>query len=236
MKNYKVLAIVPCYNEEGVIVNLLEEFKQLTLGIDVLVIDDGSQDNTYALASQFAHTIRHPSNLGLSSVIKTGISYALDNGYDYAIQIDGDGQHIPSEIAKFLALLRETSPNLIVGNRFASARRYLSLNPRNWINFTISLEIVLCFGRWFGDSLSGMRMMDRHMMQLLRQRMGHEFLDTLILVYALKNNCSVRQIPVRMRKRKNGVSHVAGIKGIRYLCMLIYEIALMRFAKLPVSQ
>lgn len=231
MKNHKVLAIVPCYNEGDVIVNLLEEFKQLTPEIDVLVIDDGSQDNSYALASQFARTIRHPTNLGLSSVIKTGINYALDNGYDYAIQIDGDGQHIPSEISKFLALLSDNSPNLIVGNRFTHAQRYLSLNPRNWINVIVSLEIACCFGRWFGDSLSGMRMMDRQMMQFASARMDQSFLDTMILVYAMKYNYSVLQIPVRMRERKSGTSHVSGFHGIWYMVRLLLDIVSIRFSK-----
>ena len=98
----KILAIIPCYNESGALGSLLEECRRLDFPLDTLVIDDGSHDNSVDIARNHSLVLQLGSNHGVAFVIREGLEYALARGYDYCIQLDGDGQHIPAEIRHFL--------------------------------------------------------------------------------------------------------------------------------------
>src|ERR1700712_5235 len=117
-RKLRCLAIVPAYNEEASIAGVIAELDALE--IDAIVIDDGSQDATFDVArAAGARVVRLPFNLGIGAAVQTGYMAALQGHYDVAIQVDGDGQHPPSEIPKLIAALQETGADLVVGSRFA---------------------------------------------------------------------------------------------------------------------
>ena len=115
------VAIVPARNEEGAVGRVVEELRAFDPELDVLVIDDGSEDATAASAAAAgAVVVRLPFNLGIGGAVQTGFKYALEQGYDTVIRLDGDGQHDPQEIPQLLAPLARGEADVVVGSRFAN--------------------------------------------------------------------------------------------------------------------
>jgi glycosyltransferase involved in cell wall biosynthesis len=139
------LAIVPAYNEAGAIAATIADLHEHARDWDVVVVDDGSTDPTARLAREAgACVIRHPFNLGIGGAVQSGYQYALEHGYDYAVQVDGDGQHD----ARSLAVLREhlegnPDLNMVTGSRFllagegdgyrSSAPRRIGIRVFSWV-------------------------------------------------------------------------------------------------------
>jgi len=118
LKN-KALAIIPVYNEQERIEQVVTSIKETENDLDILVVDDGSSDKTALFArSAGARVIRLSSNMGYGVALQTGYKYAFDMGYHYLIQLDGDGQHDPQYISKMLALLKSGQADLVLGSRF----------------------------------------------------------------------------------------------------------------------
>ncbi len=220
----KILAVIPCYNEAEAIGSLLREFATLKFPCDTLVIDDGSQDQTSAIARELSPVLRHEQNLGIAAALKTGITYALENGYDYCIQIDGDGQHIPCHIPDFL---KKENANLIIGSRYYRKRSYKG-GLRRVGGLLIAAQVFLLFGRWLSDPLSGMRMMDRTAMQYFQQHLDPASLDAALVPQALRAKLSIAEIYMPMRPRQNGRSHLEGLNGIIFMLYLMYRILQLR--------
>src|SRR3954454_1649498 len=114
------LAIIPAYNEQGAIRATVEDVRDHAPDFDVLVVDDGSTDDTAAIArAAGAHVLHLPFNVGIGGAVQSGYLYAAEQGYDFAVQVDGDGQHDPREIAVLLAHLRANPGlNMVTGSRF----------------------------------------------------------------------------------------------------------------------
>ena len=223
----KILAILPCYNEADSIGNVLKEFQALNF-IDTLVIDDGSTDATAETAAKFTIVIRHEINRGVTASIITGLQYAIDHDYDYAIQIDGDGQHVPSEIALFAPHMQHGECNIIIGSRYHGAMGSNIYHPRRLAGIITSISVYMLFGRFICDPLSGMRMMDRHAMRYFRDNLPTTHPDAMIVPMALHNGMAVSEVPVRMRPRLHGTSYVAGINGARFMLRLIKKMLGLR--------
>lgn len=229
---FKILAIIPCYNESKAIGRLLEEFRALPFSISTLVVDDGSYDNTADIARYYSPVVSLNKNSGLSNAIHTGIHYALNHNYDYCIQIDGDGQHVPAEIARFMAVLPYSRVNLYIGSRYTGHvinRRLLM--PRRMAGFIVSCFIRLLYEKWIYDPLSGMRMMDKKAMEFFDAKLMQNILDSEIVPYALREGFSIQEVPVNMRERCSGVSYLRGFTGIKFLLRLLVRMLFIRMGK-----
>jgi glycosyltransferase involved in cell wall biosynthesis len=116
---------VPAFNEAESIASVVREIHAADPELEILVVDDGSTDGTSRLAaSAGASVVKLPFNLGIGGAVQTGYQYALEHGFDLAVQVDGDGQHDPSEIARLLQPLLDGTADMVVGSRFASDREY----------------------------------------------------------------------------------------------------------------
>ena len=114
------LAVVPARNEEGAVAGVVEELRAFDPELDVVVIDDGSEDQTAARAAAAgAAVVSLPFNLGIGGAVQTGFKYALEHGYDTVIRLDGDGQHDPQQIPNLLAPLERGDADVVIGSRFA---------------------------------------------------------------------------------------------------------------------
>ena len=132
MSRSRVLIIIPCYNEQGSIAALLEEITAFQQGYETIVVDDGSQDETYQIARQLSPTVKLLRNLGIGGAVQTGIKYAQNNDYDFCVQIDGDGQHPPSEVSKLLHAHREVPRSIIIGSRYLQHDTFRSTLARRF--------------------------------------------------------------------------------------------------------
>src|SRR5438132_436974 len=127
----KRLAIVPALNEEVSVGRVIDEIRAFDPGFEIAVVDDGSTDRTAGVAAdRGAHVIRLPFNLGIGGAMQTGYRYAFDQGYDLAVQVDGDGQHDPAQLPPILRPVLDGDADLVVGSRFAGPGAYRSTLAR----------------------------------------------------------------------------------------------------------
>lgn len=223
----RILAVIPCYNEAGSIAALLDEFAPLSDLCDTLVIDDGSRDDSYAIASARSPVLRFDRNRGLSAVLHEGICYAAAHGYELCVQIDADGQHIPANILPLVEAYERSGASLLLGSRYLQDR--CNLTPRRLAGVLISLLLYLRFSRqWIHDPTSGMRMMDRHAIAYFSTHLDPGRCDAVIIAQAMKAGLRIQEVPVTMRARKSGLSHLSGWRGLRFLLRVLWQMIRLR--------
>lgn len=235
MASNRVLLIIPCYNEQGAIVPLLKEISDLGQDFEVLVIDDGSSDNTFVLAQPLAPTVRLPRNLGIGGAVQTGIKYADHHDFDFCVQIDGDGQHPPDQVSKLLKAYASNPAEIIIGSRFLNNDTFRSTWSRRVGNQTIARVLNFLFPKCeVTDPTSGMRLMDRRAISFFSHCYPHDFPEPISLAWALKAGMEVRDVPVEMRARGYGTSSIVGIKPFAYMLRVLGYILLARLKRTSV--
>jgi glycosyltransferase involved in cell wall biosynthesis len=152
------IAIVPALNEEQTLGRVIEEIRAFDPGFDIVVVDDGSTDRTAGVATDLgAHVLRLPFNLGIGGAVQTGYRFAFERGYDIAVQIDGDGQHDPSQLPAILAPVVAGEADLCVGSRFASGSGYQSSFARRLGIRLFALIVSAVVRQKVTDTTSGFR-------------------------------------------------------------------------------
>jgi glycosyltransferase involved in cell wall biosynthesis len=227
----RVLLMIPCYNEANNVGKLLEEIRQQGTNFDTIVVDDASTDNTYHIVKQYSPCIKLCSNLGIGGAVQTAIKYALENNYDICIQVDGDGQHPPSEVEKLVNQYRKKPANLLIGSRFLTEGEFKSSAVRRIGITIISIVIALLYGRKITDPTSGLRLMDRNAIRLFSKDYPHDFPEPISLTIALEQGMKVVEVPVNMKSRKHGLSSIAGFKTAAYMLRVIGYILLTRIGR-----
>jgi len=228
----RVLIVVPAWNEEASIANVIHEVRRTVLGADVLVVDDGSTDQTWARATEAGAIVgRLPYNLGVGGAMRLGFRYAVDRNYDAVVQIDGDGQHDPAFIPQLLERIADGA-DLVIGARFAGVGEYPSRGPRRWAMAVLSLVLSRLAGTKLTDTTSGMRAMSRPLFELFAWHYPVEYLGDTVeaLAMAARRGFRIEQEPVAMRVRTTGKpSHAIG-KSTVYLAraLVVLLLALIR--------
>lgn len=227
----RVLLIIPCFNEAGSIEALLKEIHSCGERYDTVVIDDGSRDNTYDIASKLSPTVRLVRNLGIGGAVQTGIKYALKNNYDFCVQIDGDGQHPPSEVKKLLEAYRTQPRSILIGSRYIENDTFRSTWARRAGSRVLSTALNGLFsGCVVTDPTSGMRLMDRQAIAFFAERYPHDFPEPISLAWGLREGLTAGEIPVQMRAREHGQSSIVGLKPLVYMFRVLGYILLARLA------
>jgi glycosyltransferase involved in cell wall biosynthesis len=211
---------------------LLDEIARQCPGDSTLVIDDGSSDGTYQVARGRSPTVRMLRNLGIGGAIQTGIKYAERNDFDFCVQIDGDGQHPPSEIAKLVQAYRDQPRSIIIGSRYLSDGGFNSTLPRRAGSAAIAGALGILFPQCqVSDPTSGMRLLDRAAIRLFSARYPHDYPEPISLAWALREGLSVGEVPVTMRARVHGQSSIIGWKPLAYMFRVLSYILLARFMR-----
>ncbi len=222
----KVLIIIPAYNEEANIQKAVSTVKSACPQFDYIVVNDGSADATadICLKNGF-HFVSHPVNLGLAAAVQTGMLYAYKNGYDAAIQFDGDCQHDPDYIEN-MAKEIEKGYNIVIGSRFVSEKKPSSL--RMFGSNLIELAIKLTTGKRLKDPTSGMRMFDRAMIKKLAfaPDLGPEP-DTVSLL--IKKGASFSEVQVVMHEREAGESYLNFSASVNYMARMLVSILILQW-------
>jgi len=159
MQRQRIIAIVPAYNEAASLPHVVRDLRSSVPGIDILVVDDGSKDDTSAVARQLGvAVVTLPFNLGIGGAHQTGFQYAVAWGYDIAVQFDGDGQHLAREIPLLLGPIERGSADVVVGSRFAiKGHGYRGGPARRAGGIMLSTLIRLLSGHVYTDVTSGFR-------------------------------------------------------------------------------
>lgn len=224
----QILAVVPAYNEEGNVGQVARELFNSAPFLDVLVIDDGSTDNTKQEALEAGSTvISHDGNLGIGASVKTGMSYALEKGYQIVVQVDGDGQHNPVDIYRLLVPIVSRKADLVIGSRFLD-RKSKGYKPpwhRRTGMLILAAAVHLATGRKINDTTSGFRAMNHRTVSLLVDSYPNDYGETESLVTAYKAGLKCIEVPVAMRKRINGKSSIRMWRSVCFMFNVLLRIS-----------
>jgi glycosyltransferase involved in cell wall biosynthesis len=222
------LAIVPAYNEAGAIGATVGDLRAHAPGFDVLVVDDGSTDDTARLAREAgAAVVRLPFNLGIGGAVQCGYQYAQDEGYDVAVQIDGDGQHDARHVLELLAHLRANPGlNMVTGSRFLirGEEGYRSSKSRRLGIRVFAGILSLIVGQRVTDPTSGFRMVDRRGIELFARDYPHDYPEVEAVLLLHFHKLRSTEVPVRMRARTTGVSSINATRSIYYMIKVLLAI------------
>jgi glycosyltransferase involved in cell wall biosynthesis len=231
------LAIVPAFNEVEAIAPTVAAIHQSAPDFDVLVVDDGSSDATAERASASgAAVLRMPFNLGIGGAMQGGYIYALERGYEVAVQVDGDGQHDPRHIHDLLDRLRsDPELNMVTGSRFldpdgegyrSSAARRMGIRVFSWV-------VSLITGQRVSDPTSGFRMTSRRGIELFARDYPHDYpeVEAILLMHAHRlRSC---EIPVQMRPRLTGESVISSSQSVYYMVKVLLAVFVGLFRRRP---
>jgi glycosyltransferase involved in cell wall biosynthesis len=232
MTDARVLLVIPCFNEAESIGPLLDEIRACNAGYATLVVDDGSTDRTHEIAAAKSPTVRLIANLGIGAAVQVGIKYAARHGFDCCVQLDGDGQHPPDQIAKLLAARTRTQANIVVGSRYLGDGAFRSSRLRRFGSQIIGRTLALVFRTPpITDPTSGLRLLDRAAIELFAQRYPHDFPEPISLAWALGARLRIGECPVEMRPRRHGHSSLAGLRSLAYMVRVVGYIMLARMER-----
>jgi glycosyltransferase involved in cell wall biosynthesis len=202
----ETLLIIPAFNEAEALPAVLADLAELDLDHDVVVVDDGSTDGTADVARAGGATVLElPFNLGIGGALRTGFLYAVREGYDRAVQFDGDGQHDPGEVSALLAAL-DDGADMAVGSRFAgTATSYDVGRVRARAMGVLRAAVRGLSGQSFTDTSSGFRAFRRPVLEFFARNYPSEYMESVeALVLASLNGFRIAEIPVHMREREGG--------------------------------
>ena len=222
----KLLIVIPAYNEEGSIERVVDDLIQNYPQYDYVVVNDGSRDRTAAICrSRGYRLIDLPVNLGLAGAFQTGLRYAAEHGYDCAMQLDADGQHLPRYIAPMLEKL-EAGADIVIGSRFVTVLKPRTLRMVG--SYLISWSIRLTTGQPICDPTSGMRMFNRRLLEEFAQNLNYgPEPDTIS--YLIKNGAVVKEVQVKMAERTAGESYLNFARSVQYMIKMGLSILLIQW-------
>jgi len=227
----RCLIIVPAYNESRNIARALGDLRDRAGEADVVVVDDGSTDDTAAVAEAFgAAVLRLPCNLGVGGAMRTGYLYALESGYDLAVQFDGDGQHRADQIAALVSAVADGADLAIGSRRLGEASYRFSL--ARWVGSRLVAGVAFLVTRLrLTDPTSGFRASSRRMIAFFAKHYPQTYLGDTIesTVLAARHGMAVREVAARMHE--SGTSSIGNVKGVFHticICLAILIDAIER--------
>ena len=221
----KILIIIPAYNEEESLPGVMQDLRNHAPDADILVVDDGSRDRTAEVARQTGVKVASlPYNLGIGGAMQTGFQYARNNGYDIAIQFDGDGQHMAAEIGELLDQLRHGRADIVVGSRFLNRGEYRPPFFRKigiWVFSTVLSAII---GIPVTDTTSGFRAANRRVIEFFARSYPEDYPEVESLVLLHRAGMTIAEVPVRMRDRTGGCSSITPIRSAYYMIKVLLAV------------
>ena len=228
----KVLVIVPAYNEAEGIGQVISQIRQDIPFVDVLVINDGSSDDTSRIArAAGASVIDLTCNLGIGGAVQTGYRYAAEHHYDYAVQIDGDGQHNPSDLNRLLDAMLETGADMVIGSRFIKKEGFQSTFARKMGIGLLSSLLTRLTGQTVTDPTSGYRFCGKRAISLFAREYPTDYPEVEALMLLYNRELSFTEVPVIMKERQGGVSSISAMKSVYYMSKVILSVLLMKTMK-----
>lgn len=227
----KTLVIIPAYNEQENILNTISDIERHCPEVDYVVINDCSKDQTEdILRENRKNYLSLPCNLGIGGGVQTGYRYARENGYDIAIQFDGDGQHEARYLKDLIAPIEAGEADIAIGSRFIKKEGFQSTGLRRMgIGFLSGLIQLLCGVRVM-DVTSGMRAVDRRFIEAYAQSYAQDYPEPEAIIAAAMHGARIREVPVEMRERQGGKSSIDPLRSIYYMVKVSLALILSRFS------
>lgn len=214
----KILIVVPAYNEEGCMGKVIREVKHQFPRAHILVVNDGSTDSTATIArEEGVLVLEHPYNMGIGATMQTGFLFAFQNGYDLAIQVDGDGQHDPRYLKELVSPVLKGEADLVIGSRYLEEKGFKSsVSRRVGIRFFSFLYYILTAKR-ITDPTSGFRALSKRAIEFFSREYPSDYPEAESLIFLHKRGFILKEIPVAMKERQGGTSSINFLNSIYYM-------------------
>lgn len=228
----KKLVIIPAFNEEGNLEKTIKDIKDNAPGFDYVIINDCSTDKTLEMCRRHGFSyLNLPVNLGIGGAVQTGYRYAYYHGYDIAVQFDGDGQHSAAHLENMLSALIDTESDMVIGSRFIEKEGFQSSGLRRiGIKYFTGLIKILT-GKKITDPTSGMRMVNRKLLEKFTDEYPKDYPEPESVVTILSEKYKVTEIPVVMNEREEGVSSISLKNSVYYMIKVSFAILIARMKK-----
>jgi glycosyltransferase involved in cell wall biosynthesis len=227
ISNLRKLAVVPAYNEAASVGDVVRNLHANAAEYDVVVVDDGSTDATARIADDAgACVLRLPFNLGIGGAVQAGFKFALDNGYDFAVQVDGDGQHDPAEIDKLEETMRARKVDMVCGSRFLTDdNKYPAPVSRRTGIHLFAFLLSRIVGQRVSDPTSGFRLINRRGISVFARDYPHDYPEVEAVLMVHWHRLRMCEVPVRMYTRHGGQSSIGGSgKSAYYMLKVLLAI------------
>ncbi len=223
----KYIIIIPAYNESDTIAAVVDSLDDLAMELDILVINDGSEDDTAirARACKRAGVIDLACNLGIGGAVQTGFIYAARNNFDIAVKFDGDGQHLASEIEVLLQALQGKEVDVVIGSRFLTDGGFKSTFSRRFGIRLLELVNSFCLGRRLRDNTSGFRAYNRRTIEFLAENYpAIDYPEPEEVVLLARNGFNIVETAVAMAPRQGGNSSISPGRSLHYMAKVLLAI------------
>ena len=228
----KKLVIITAFNEEGNLEKTIKDIKDNAPDFDYVIINDCSTDKTLEMCRRHGFSyLNLPVNLGIGGAVQTGYRYAYYHGYDIAVQFDGDGQHSASHLEDMVTTLIDTESDMVIGSRFIEKEGFQSSGLRRiGIKYFTGL-IKLLTGKKITDPTSGMRMVNKKLLEKFTDEYPKDYPEPESVVTILAEKYKVTEIPVVMNEREEGVSSISLKNSVYYMIKVSFAILIARMKK-----
>ncbi|MFH0912982.1 MAG: glycosyltransferase family 2 protein [Candidatus Omnitrophota bacterium] len=217
----KICVVIPTYNEAVTIAGLVKEIREQ--GIEAVVIDDGSQDNTAQVAKDNGATVlRNPDNQGKGASLIKGFRYAFSRDFDAVITMDGDGQHLPSEIPYFTRLAEYSNSSILIGNRMLKRQdmplvRVMTNKFMSWIISSLARQRI-------PDTQCGFRLIKKEVLATVNLRTSKYETESEIIIKAARSGLKVESVPIKSVYRGEKSQINPFIDTLRFIRFMIKEL------------
>ena len=230
----RCVAIVPAHNEQASVAGVIREIRAIDRDFEVVVVDDGSTDATAQVAEAAGATvIRLPFNVGIGGAVQTGYQYALEHGFDLAIQVDGDGQHDPREIEQVVRPILEGRADLVVGTRFVKGGGYRGTRLRRVGIRLFAAVVSMLVRQHVSDTTSGFRAVNRKALRLFAADYPHDYPEVESIVLLSRHRLRMLEVPVQMRVRESGNSSITALRAAYYMIKVLLALFIGLFRRYP---
>lgn len=220
--NKSLLILVPAFNEEGAVGQVIRAVQLVLPGTPILVVDDGSSDETTAVAKAAgAEVVRLPHHLGLGGAVQTGYRFAFEHGFEQVVRLDGDGQHPPEEIPSLLAKMKEGGYDMVTGSRYLEPNGYETQALRRFGGRIFSLVLRPILGKRISDPTSGFIAVSRNALAVFSHSFPLEYPEIEALVVLRRKAMTFAEAPVHMKPRIAGVSSIGSWSAIYYMVRVL---------------
>lgn len=225
----RVLVIIPAYNEEKSIGQVVSKLQDECPQADYLIVNDCSTDQTAEICKRECFSyISLPVNLGIGGGVQSGYLYAAENGYDIAVQMDGDGQHDPRYLKNIIEPVASGEADMVVGSRFITNEGFQTSGMRRLGITILKWTIKIFSGITATDATSGFRACSKELTRFFAENYAQDYPEPEAIVAAVLNGFTIKEIPVVMNERTQGVSSINWLKSIYYMIKVNLSIVICR--------